>query len=170
MTPSLKKEKLVKINKDHFQKALKDSAITQKEIAENILYTSDAYFCRKLSQGIISKDWLYKLADCLNVSREYLTGESDDYITRLAERRNEITANNQRKPLNEFMISRGFNDGLCDDLTEDDLDNIEMFISMTAKSHENIISNMISNQQDMLAEMKKLQKQIKAIKGNNSSK
>lgn len=169
MSPKLKKEKLVHINREHFKKALLHEGKSQKEIAENVCYTSEAYFSRKLSQGIISKEWLFKMADYLNISRSYLSGDSNVEQTRLAEERNELSEMGQRRILNKFMISRGFEDSFCDDLTETDLTNIEYFIALTTKYHTDIISDMVGYDVSLEKHIAQLEKRISILEDNNSS-
>ena len=108
-------------------------------------------------------DNAYEIADYLNVSRSYLTGESNAFITRLAEKRTELSAADSRSFLNDFMISRGFAENYCNSLNDADLDHIEEFIAYVAKTHENVISNMVSYGQ-------LLEERIKALEDNNSHK
>ena len=170
MSPVKKKEKLIQIDKDNLKTAIATQGTSQKEIAENLLFTSEAYFSRKLSTGTIDKEWLFKIADFLNVSRAYLTGESKEFITRTAERRNEISASDAKALLTEFMISKGFADNYCDDLNDSDLDNIAEFISAVVSTHENIISNMVSYGQTLEQQIAELEKRIVALEDNNSHK
>ena len=168
MSPAKRKEKLIQIDKKRFKELVSNSDKTQKEIAENVLYTSEAYFSRKLTQGIIDKDWLYRIADYLNVSRSYLSGESDQPLTRLAERREKITEADPRILLNEFMISRGFPDHYCDDITEDELADIEGYVYTTVKYHKNMISEMVNYGIELENHIKKLETRIKTLEDNSS--
>ena len=61
------------------------------------------------------------------------------------------------------MISRGFAENYCNSLNDADLDHIEEFIAYVAKTHENVISNMVSYGQ-------LLEERIKALEDNNSHK
>ena len=170
MSPAKKKEKLIQIDKEKLKAAIAAQGTSQKEIAEKLLFTSEAYFSRKLSAGTIDKEWLYKIADYLNVSRAYLTGESEEFITRTAERRNAISASDAKALLTEFMISKGFADNYCNDLTDSDLDNIAEFISAVVSTHENIISNMVSYGQTLEQHIAELEKRIEALEDNTSHK
>ncbi len=168
MSPVKRKERLIHIDQNRFRKAIADRGVSQKEIAFNVIHTSEAYFSRKLSSGIIDKDWLYEIADYLDVSRSFLTGESDVYITRLAERRNEISASDAKVMLTEFMISRGYPDHYCDDLNDTDLNNIEEFISGVVTTHEDIIGNTFDYGLALEQRIAELEKRIKVLEDNNS--
>ena len=170
MSPAKRKEKLIQISKTNFRKALAESNVSQKEIAEQLLFTSEAYLSRKLAAGSIDKEWLYKIADYLNVSRSYLTGESEEFITRLAERRNEITSSDAKALLTEFMISKGFSADYCDSLTDSDLDHIAEFISGVVTTHENIILNMVNNTLALEKHIAELEKRMQALEDNSSHK
>lgn len=142
MSPAKRKEKTIKIDKDRFKSILTLSKVKQKDIA-NMLYTSEAYFSRKIAQGEIDKDWMYKICDYLDVSVEYLTGESDGAYPRITDKYFEVQKIGVRTILNQFMIAYGVADGYCDVLTDDDLFHIQKYIWEMAYLHHLDFDSMV---------------------------
>lgn len=124
MSPKKKNESLTPIIADRLKELLKGK-MSQKDLAESIP-VSPEHFNRKIKTGFIDSSWMNKICDLLDISSEYLSGKSDIMLTRLAEKRDSISS---KDALKNFVISRGFNPSMIDELNELDINEIEYFIS-----------------------------------------
>lgn len=104
---------------------LKEKNMTQKDLAEK-LDISKEHLNRCLSKGIISKTWLLAICNYLDVSTDYLSGESKIALTRLAQRRSEIDGN---FILSEYAKFLGFAKEQFNRLTLNDIEDINEFIT-----------------------------------------
>lgn len=136
------KETFLPIIKERFKTVLKESGKTQKQLAAELFITPE-HLTRCLSNGKISKTWLYAIAKSLNISEKYLTGESDDALYYWAEHRKDYDSLDAIK---NFMISRGFPENYCDNLNKSLLSDIEYFISYACEHHESPLGNMADNE------------------------
>lgn len=160
-----------KIDKNHFKNVLALNNKKQRDIVE-MLGTTEAYFSRKLAEGRISELWFEKICIELNVSSDYLSGKSDDEISRVEEQTNMLRSKfGVKKLLNLFMAANRFYIGeeLCEGLTDTDLKNISLFISYVAITHYDIkhvlqdLYGMDSIDEDK-KEMQELQNKLDKIK------
>ena len=134
MRTGRKPEPHVKIDRERFKKILKARHVLQKEIAE-MLGDREDQFSALLRTGYINKIRFDAICDYLDISRAYLSGKSDDAITRKTERLNELRKEDPRTALNFFVACFGYPGGYCDDLTDTQLISILKDITF-AVEHE----------------------------------
>lgn len=77
MSPKVKAEQLVKVVPDRIREIAKERNVTLTDIAVNCLYVTARHFRRQLSIGEIEYSWLEKICEKLNISRDYLLGNTD---------------------------------------------------------------------------------------------
>lgn len=147
------------IIKERFKEILKESGITQKQLAEELDITPE-HLTRCLTKGKISKTWLFAIAKYLDISEKYLTGEIDTALTYLAEHRKDFDSLDAIK---QFMISRGFPKNYCDNLNDSLLMDIEYFISYICEYHESPLGNMADNEISMAQQIRELDKRISEL-------
>ena len=153
------KETFLPIIKERFKSILKESNMTQKELAEELDITPE-HLTRCLTKGKISKTWLFAIAKHLNISEKYLTGESDTALFYFAEHRKDF---NSLDSIRNFMISRGFPENYCDCLDDSLLDDIEYFISYMCQYHESPLKNMVGNEITLSQQIHELYERIKKL-------
>lgn len=157
------KETFLPIIKERFKEVLKESSITQKQLAEDLDITPE-HLTRCLTKGRISKTWLFAIAKYLNVSEKYLTGESDTALYYFAEHRKDFDSLDS---IRNFMISRGFPENYCDCLNDSLLDDIEYFISYMCEYHESPLRNMVDNEITLSQQIQELFERIKELEEKN---
>ena len=162
MSPVKKKERLSPISRERFKSCVKDSKHSQRDIAA-ALFTTEAYLSRRLKEGMIDRDCFHKICEMLNISPEYLSGESDTATTMLASRRSKI---NGKDCIRDFMISRGFDEHFCDELTPEDLDNIEYHILYSIKHHGSVLGDAFDRLTEMENRIKELEKKDSEAKND----
>ena len=71
--------KMIEIKSEQLKIFIREHRFTQKEFAHDVLNTSENYLARRMSKGIISKLWIFQIANYFEISlnslTEYLTGE-----------------------------------------------------------------------------------------------
>ena len=160
--------KMIKFDPERLKSIFEEANITQTELA-NLLEISQRHLNRIINEGEMKKTMLQTIADHLNISIEYLSGNVDIDRGYYGQRRWEHQFGTGEKTfLNDFMIAHGFNDGYCDNLTNDDLQNICDFIHFTVKGNHDIIGNFVDNLIQHEERIKELEKQLANISAERS--
>lgn len=120
------KETFLPIIKERFKKALKDAGKTQKQLSEE-LFISPEHLTRCLTKGKISRPWLMAIAQALNISEKFLSGETDTEFLFWADHRND---HNIEELLSNYMVSLGWSPAQQAELSSDDWEKIKLAIKM----------------------------------------
>lgn len=164
MSPVKKKERIATIDRERFKTMLKSSKYSQREIAE-MLFTTEAYLSRRLKLGNIDKEWFNKICEWLDISPEYLSGESPIDAPWVSWKRKKI---NGSDCIRDFMLSRGFSKDFTENLTSDNLNDIEMFIvSMVKNNGESPLEVGRDNMDNLANQVKELEDRIKELESKN---
>lgn len=75
MSPKLREENYVQIVPERIKDLSKKRNITLTYLAEQCIFTTYRNFSKQLSTGRLKKQWVEILAEKLDCSRKYLTGE-----------------------------------------------------------------------------------------------
>ncbi|MBP3339411.1 MAG: helix-turn-helix transcriptional regulator [Lachnospiraceae bacterium] len=104
MSPRLKEERYSLINYKRLKELMKEENVTLQQLSEsiNVNYPN---LCRNLTKGKIQTEWLNSIADYLDISVQYLSGETDIKLRRFVDEKNKY---NSRELLSLYLISRGF--------------------------------------------------------------
>lgn len=83
MSPRIKQEKLERIDAERIREIIKSQKMKVSHFCEEQLNISYRNFCKILSKGEMDRRDLERMCDALNVSKEYLTGNSPVKMPRM---------------------------------------------------------------------------------------